>query len=231
MSSFYNKAILDPHDRRVASDRLREKLARRKLAELTSSGNAPAEAPAPRKVSDQEAAAMAAEAIRVILEKQQLAEYDERTANATNHAMVVNQQRETYKLLNKSAMYERNESKANPATFTHKIKEADNAAKRAIVHHTGSHYHMAGGVQFQRGVRVKGTISRHSVQGMKMQAARVSRRNMLSAREAAKGERSAGKHVAAKNMMTAREDAKGQRSEGPRSSGKQSTKGGKKSAK
>jgi hypothetical protein len=232
MSSFYNKAILDPHDRRVASDRLREKLARRKLAELTTSHgqNAPMEAtPAPRKVTDEEAAAMAMDAIRIILEKQQLAEYDQRTANATNHAMVVNQQRETYKLLNKSAMYERNESKANPATFTHKIKEADNAAKRAIVHHTGSHYHMAGGVQFQRGVRVKGTISRHSVQGMKMQAARVSRRNMLAAREAAKGERAAGKHVAAKNMMTAREDAKGQRSEGPRSSGKQ--KGGKKSAK
>jgi hypothetical protein len=230
MSSFYNKAILDPHDRRKATDRLREKLARRKLAELQSHGYAPAEAPTPRKVTDEEAAAMAAEAIRVILEKQQLAEFDKKTANATNHAMVVSQQRETYKLLNKSAMYEKQESKANPATFTHKIKEADNAAKRAIVHHTGSHYHMAGGVQFQRGVRVQGTISRHSSQGMKMQTARMARRNMLAAREAAKGERMAGKHVAAKNMMTAREDAKGQRSEGPRSSGKQTKKGGKKSA-
>ena len=67
---------------------------------------------------------------------------------------------------------------------------------------------MAGSVQFQRGVRVKGTVSRHSKQGMKLQAAR----------------------VAAKNMLTAREDAKGQRSEGPKGLGKTKSKKKKKSA-
>jgi len=46
------------------------------------------------------------------------------------------------------------------------------------VHHWGaggggSHYHTAGSKQFQKGVRIKGVISRHSKQGAKMQAARV----------------------------------------------------------
>jgi hypothetical protein len=85
-----------------------------------------------------------------------------------------------------------NSSKALPAQFHHKIDVADNAAKRAIVHHTGSHYHMAGSKQFQRGVRVKGVISRHSKQGAKMQAARVSSKNMFTAREDAKGQRTTG---------------------------------------
>ena len=31
-------------------------------------------------------------------------------------------------------------------------------------HHASSHYVMAGGVQFQRGCRVKGVVSRHSRQ-------------------------------------------------------------------
>ena len=85
-----------------------------------------------------------------------------------------------------------NSSKALPAQFHAKMDVADNAAKRAIVHHTGSHYHMAGSKQFQRGVRVKGVISRHSKQGAKMQAARVSSKNMFTAREDAKGQRSTG---------------------------------------
>lgn len=59
-----------------------------------------------------------------------------------------------------------------------KQKEADNKATRAIVHHWGaggggSHYHMCGGKQFQKGNKVKGVVLRHSRQGAKMQAARV----------------------------------------------------------
>ena len=46
----------------------------------------------------------------------------------------------------------------------------------ALVHHGystgGAHYTMAGSRQFQKGVRVKGTISRHSKQGAKLGAAR-----------------------------------------------------------
>jgi hypothetical protein len=83
-------------------------------------------------------------------------------------------------------------SKAIASQYAHKQAPADNAAARAVVHHTGSHYHMAGGVQFQRGVRVKGVISRHSKQGAKLQAARTSERNSSSAREDARGQRSEG---------------------------------------
>jgi hypothetical protein len=85
-----------------------------------------------------------------------------------------------------------NSSKALPSQFVHQPSPADNAAARAVVHHTGSHYHMAGGVQFQRGVRVKGVVSRHSKQGAKMQAARMAQRNMYEAREDARGERTEG---------------------------------------
>ena len=91
-----------------------------------------------------------------------------------------------------------NTTKILPSQFLYQPSPADNAAARAIVHHTGSHYHMAGSKQYQRGVRVKGVISRHSKQGAILQAARMSQRNMYEAREDARGERSAG---AGKNQM------------------------------
>ena len=72
----------------------------------------------------------------------------------------------------------RGSSKALAAQFTTKAQFADNAARRAVVHHWGaggggSHYHTAGSKQFLKGVRVKGVVSRHSKQGAKTQAARV----------------------------------------------------------
>jgi hypothetical protein len=42
-------------------------------------------------------------------------------------------------------------SKALPAQFYHQEMEAFDACRSAIRHHVGSHYHMAGSVQFQRG--------------------------------------------------------------------------------
>ena len=72
----------------------------------------------------------------------------------------------------------RGSSKALAAQYTTKAQFADNAARRAIVHHWGaggggSHYHNSGSKQFLKGVRIKGVVSRHSKQGAKMQAARV----------------------------------------------------------
>lgn len=107
------------------------------------------------------------------------------------HLEVVQQQSVCNKFLATEFHEKRGECKAIPSTYVYAPSPADNAAKRAIVHHTGSHYHMAGSKQFQRGVRVKGTISRHSKQGAKLQAARISSKNMLAAREDARGERSA----------------------------------------
>mmetsp|Transcript_6138 Transcript_6138/g.15140 ORF Transcript_6138/g.15140 Transcript_6138/m.15140 type:complete len:89 (+) Transcript_6138:2-268(+) len=55
-------------------------------------------------------------------------------------------------------------SKALPAQYQHKADTTHDKTASAVRHHTGSHYHMAGSVQFQRGVRVKGVVSRHSKQ-------------------------------------------------------------------
>ena len=69
-------------------------------------------------------------------------------------------------------------SKAIASTFLFKAGSADNKHARALQHHGyggfggGAHYTMGGSKQFQKGVRVKGVISRHSVQGARMQAAR-----------------------------------------------------------
>lgn len=73
-------------------------------------------------------------------------------------------------------------SKAIASTFQFKAGFADNKHARALQHHGyggfggGAHYTMAGSKQFQKGVRIKGVISRHSKQGARMQAARVTNR-------------------------------------------------------
>ena len=71
-------------------------------------------------------------------------------------------------------------SKALAANYVRKEHRqyADNKHARAITHHGyggfggGAHYTMAGSRQFQRGVRVKGVVSRHSVQGARLGASR-----------------------------------------------------------
>jgi hypothetical protein len=110
----------------------------------------------------------------------------------TNQALADRDQAKMNRLLARSAMMAKGNSKAISSTYVHKEKHADNAAARAVVHHTGSHYVMAGGKQFQKGLRVKGVISRHSKQGAKLQAARTATRNMSAAREDARGERAEG---------------------------------------
>jgi hypothetical protein len=72
-----------------------------------------------------------------------------------------------------------------------KPKAADNAANRAVVHHTNSLNVMAGSKQFQKGVRVKGVVSRHSKQGIKLQAKRNAKRDLVAPeKEAKKGPKS-----------------------------------------
>lgn len=105
------------------------------------------------------------------------------------------QQLQLNRLLARSARQSKNggnTTKAIASQFAPQVRAADNAAARAVVHHAGSHYHMAGGVQFQRGVRVKGVVSRHSQQGARTQAARAAQRRGLEAREDARGARTAG---------------------------------------
>ena len=55
-------------------------------------------------------------------------------------------------------------SKAIASQYYHKKDMVHDITANANRHHTSSHYVMAGGVQFQRGCRVKGVVSRHSRQ-------------------------------------------------------------------
>jgi len=87
-------------------------------------------------------------------------------------------QAEANGVLVKSLQYGKMNSKAIASQFNYKAGAADNAYERSVTHHGwgcgggGAHYTMAGSKQFQRGVRVKGVVSRHSKQGARMQAAR-----------------------------------------------------------
>ena len=61
-------------------------------------------------------------------------------------------ERFTNRKLVQMAMQEGNiGSKALPAQFEHKADTTHDITASAVRHHTGSHYHMAGSVQFQRG--------------------------------------------------------------------------------
>jgi len=92
-------------------------------------------------------------------------------------------QKKVHGILCKSASVAKGNSKAISSTFTFKQGHADNFANRSLVHHGygggggGAHYTMASSKQFNKGVRVKGVISRHSKAGAKMQAARQAKRN------------------------------------------------------
>jgi hypothetical protein len=70
------------------------------------------------------------------------------------------------KIMIKNLVKETNISGSNaiPSQYYHKKDVVNDTTANAYRHHTGSHYVMAGGVQFQRGCRVKGVVSRHSRQ-------------------------------------------------------------------
>jgi len=70
------------------------------------------------------------------------------------------------KIMIKNLVKETNISGSNaiPSQYYHKKDVVNDTTANAHRHHTGSHYVMAGGVQFQRGCRVKGVVSRHSKQ-------------------------------------------------------------------
>eukprot|EP00286_Rhodomonas_abbreviata_P021492 CAMPEP_0181293698 /NCGR_PEP_ID=MMETSP1101-20121128/3201_1 /TAXON_ID=46948 /ORGANISM="Rhodomonas abbreviata, Strain Caron Lab Isolate" /LENGTH=572 /DNA_ID=CAMNT_0023398297 /DNA_START=70 /DNA_END=1786 /DNA_ORIENTATION=+ len=68
-------------------------------------------------------------------------------------------------------------SKALAGQYVFKAGFAYNARRHSIVHHWGaggggSHYHCAGGKQYNKGVRVRGVVMRHSTQGARLAASR-----------------------------------------------------------
>jgi hypothetical protein len=166
------------HDSKNARDRLTEKLAELKLKEDIQNNGEIVER---TEVESEELAELAVNRME-----------DQLRANLKRMEDIKNEQEDKKLLARLAHTTAKRNNKAISSQFVYQPNAADNAEKRAIVHHTGSHYHMAGSKQFQKGLRVKGVISRHSQQGAKMQAARVAKKQGLSAREDARGERSAG---------------------------------------
>lgn len=77
------------------------------------------------------------------------------------------QEKDRYKVVTNSMLFDTNKnqgSKVNPSTYYYREDPAHDAYAAANIHHTGSHYVMAGTKQFLKGVRVKGVVSRHSKQ-------------------------------------------------------------------
>ena len=90
-------------------------------------------------------------------------------------------QKKHNQMMVKSMTMHKGNSKAIAANFAYKAGHADNFANRAIVHHGygggggGAHFTMAASKQFNKGVRVKGVVSRKAGGGTKMQAAQKAR--------------------------------------------------------
>ncbi len=89
-------------------------------------------------------------------------------------------------ILLKQMMGCKGNSKAIASQYSYKQNAADDPTRRAIVHHTGSHYVNAHSRAFKVGDKVKGMVARHSHQAaIRLQK---SKSKMLAARDAAKGQ-------------------------------------------
>ena len=84
-------------------------------------------------------------------------EFEKRTTKATATKLTgrdLERERYTNRKLVQIAAHEGNfntSSKALAAQYEHKPDTTHDKTRAAVIHHTGSHYHMAGSVQFQRG--------------------------------------------------------------------------------
>ena len=95
------------------------------------------------------------------------------------------EERKKNQLLLKNMMSAKGNSKAIASQYSYRIDPADDPTRRAIVHHTGSHYVNAHSRAFKVGDKVKGLVARHSRQAaIRLQK---SKNKMLAARDAARG--------------------------------------------
>jgi len=106
---------------------------------------------------------------------QQLMEANKDTLEARLEAY--NKHKTECQLLNKGFAFAKGNSKALASQYVYKPGVADDARKRANVHHTGSHYHMQAARSMQFG-RMKGMMARHSSQGARLQAKRMATKEM-----------------------------------------------------
>mmetsp|Transcript_23382 Transcript_23382/g.55364 ORF Transcript_23382/g.55364 Transcript_23382/m.55364 type:complete len:558 (-) Transcript_23382:147-1820(-) len=110
-------------------------------------------------------------------------------------------------------------SKALPSQFVYKQDAADNARRRANVHHAGSHYHMQAARSMQFGRR-KGLMARHSSQGARLQASR------MTAKETARMQQGGGGMKIGKTSKKSNQKRRGEAGGSKKSGGKKGGDGG-----
>ena len=90
------------------------------------------------------------------------------------------------KMLLNSMMKSGGNSKALPGQYNFREDPADDPTRRAIVHHTGSHYQGAHSRQFKMGNKVQGMVARHSHQAsLRIEKSKAA---MLKARDPSNGQ-------------------------------------------
>ena len=116
-------------------------------------------------------------------------------------------------ILLKNMMSAKGNSKAIASQYSYRIDPADDPTRRAIVHHTGSHYVNAHSRAFKVGDKVKGLVARHSRQAaIRLQK---SKNKMLAARDVARGQTgpsdNAAKTISKKSKATGGARPRGQK--------------------
>lgn len=114
-----------------------------------------------------------------------------------------NKHKKECQILNRQFALAKGNSKALPGQYVYRPDAADDTRKRANIHHTGSHYHMAASRSMNFG-RQKGLLARHSSQGARLQATR------MAAKETARMQTGGGAMKAGKKSKKSQQKKQGE---------------------
>ena len=130
-----------------------------------------------------------------------------------------NKHKQDCQLMSRQFALSKGNSKALPSQYVFKQDIADNSRRRANVHHAGSHYHMQAARSMQFG-RQKGLMARHSSQGARLQASR------MSAKETARMQQGGGGMKVGKTSKKSNQKQRGEAGGSKKSGGKKGGGGG-----
>lgn len=123
----------------------------------------------------------------------------------------------TYKkeqqLMVKEFTFANGNCKALASQYTYRLDPADNPRIRANVHHAGSHYHMASASGRTKGT-VAGMSSRHSSQGVRLQASRMQAKETARMQSGGKMMKNKSVKVTSKKMSGKNKKGSGGKGEG-----------------
>jgi hypothetical protein len=132
---------------------------------------------------------------------------------------VYNKHKQHCQLMSKQFALAKGNSKALPSQYIFKQNAADNSRQRANVHHAGSHYHMQAARTMQFG-RQKGLMARHSSQGARLQASR------MTSKETARMQQGGGGMKVGKTSKKSNQKQRGEAGGSKKSGGKKGGGGG-----